>query len=207
MFNIDEELKKHIWNKKKKKQRWTKIKYLDLFCLVIPIYIAFFSIFHSVINQNFTYFYGVYGTNTLGSRLLSMFFITFISYAISSVPYFIVHTIFILTAGECFLDRVNEKIEITEEELIYSFAPLLKPKSIKKIFIKTKELTKITFMEDISKMHLYGNVYMSEMKHGIEREIKLEDFVLYDYFNPSLIKYFDKKEIAIEYLFCFDCNK
>ena len=178
MYDIDYQLKKHIWKKKKNKQQWTKIKYLDLFCLILPIYVALFSIFHSIVNTNFTYFYGYYGTTTLSGRILSMFLSTFFFYLLSSVPYFIVHVVFMLTAGENFVDRIKEKIETNEEELVYSYYNILKPKETKKVYIKLNELTKITYMEDINKIHLYGNIYISETIKGIERERKLNDFIL-----------------------------
>ena len=86
MFKIDELTKKHIWKKNKRKQKWTKLRYIDLFLLVLSVYCPCFFILHSVLNPDFTYFYGPYGNITTYGRVMTMIIRTSIVYISTSIP-------------------------------------------------------------------------------------------------------------------------
>ena len=204
MFVVDDTLKKHIVNTKKKKPKWKKLKYIDLALLVVSIYCACFSVFYSIINPSFTYFYGSYGNITTSGRILTMFIRTSIVYLMMSIPYFIVHFYYLKIVGIDILNRIKEEINVEDNILTYSYKELSKPNTnITVLFDRTK-IEKIVYSDDTNKMIIYGDIFHTLKNKEIEQEKNINDFVMYGYFKPDLLRWFEEKNVKIEYMFCFD---
>lgn len=222
-FVIEDILKNNIWNIKKKKQKWSTIRKIDLFLLIFSVYSACFSVFAIVTNPNYTFFYGSFGNITIAGRILTMFLQTMIVYIVSSIPYLIVHLFLMITLGENLITRKKEKLSFEENKIIYEykyFLPMLNNetqknkicyKNIKnkdllyKIEIDKEKIEKITYIDDVQKIKIYGeikNIILNSKTNEIIEENLSEEFVFYNYFKPDFIIFLEKENIKVEYLFC-----
>ena len=221
-FNIEEILKNNIWNIKKKKQKWSAIRKIDLFLLIFSVYAACFSVFVVVSNPTYTFFYGAFGNVTIAGRILTMFLQTTIVYIVSSIPYLIVHLFLTMTLGENLITRKKEILFFEENKLIYDYKDylsLLLDSKIRKENLKNtrkydilfkvempkEKIEKITYIDDVQKIKLYGEfkkLLINKKTKEILDELFIDEFTLYNYYKPDLINFLEKENIKVEYLFC-----
>lgn len=207
---IDESIKKSIWKRKENKPKYHKLKMLNLALLILAIYCACFSVFYSVMNPQYTLFYGAYGNITTSGRIITMFLRTIGIFVLTSIPYFIAHLYFQIIIGKDLIDRKKEKISIEDKTVEYEYISLVN-KTISKIKINIDKIDKITYSEDAGKITVYGEILENVIDITLKdtnnenkgKNKKLTDFSLYNYFKPDLLHWFETNDVKVEYLFCF----
>ena len=104
------------------------------------------------------------------------------------------------------MTRYKEKIEIVEDDLFYSYIDIKHSLKKKVIEINRNDIEKITYLENCNKITLYGNIYTKGELDNKDKEQKIDSFVMYGYFVPDILRWFEDVGMKIEYLFCLNSD-
>ena len=200
-FKIDDVAKVKIQKNKYQRQEWSKTRLLDMFLYVLAIYVALFSIFIVINRPTFSLFYGSNGAITTSGRVLTIAFLAIISYCVMYIPYFSLHTYLIMKTGKDIVTRKQEKFKIEDDKLIYSYHKLFDKAHTYQVVTKIEDIEKISYIETIKKIIIVGKstieTYDKDMNNLIRDEV-IDNYNIYSYFKPNILKELEKRDIQIE---------